>query len=148
MPTQQTDAPLDQRSAERLSAAFNRCFETLDAGGDVFAPDVFFDLYPPLWRFQLQGPEAFAAQLRAVAEGKTTARILRVVPTATGFVMEHEETQRGVKNEVARRLWLCQVHDGRITAAVGYCNGGWDDELRTRHAAEAPMLRQDAKEQS
>jgi hypothetical protein len=24
---------------------------------------------------------------------------------------------------------------------VGYCNGGWDDELRARHAAEAPMVR-------
>ena len=42
---------------------------------------------------------------------------------------------------VARRLWLCEVRDGRITEVVGYCNGGWDDELRARHAAEAPMLR-------
>ena len=41
--------------------------------------------------------------------------------------------------EVARRLWLCEVRDGRITEVVGYCNGGWDDELRARHAAEAPM---------
>jgi hypothetical protein len=104
---------------------------------------VFFDLLPPLWRFQLQGPQAFAAQLRAICEGVPTARILRVVPTASGFVMEHEETQRGVKTEVARRLWLCGVRDGRITEVVGYCNGGWDDELRARHAAESPMLRPD-----
>jgi hypothetical protein len=42
---------------------------------------------------------------------------------------------------VARRLWLCDVRDGRIAAVGGYGNGGWDDELRARHAAEAPMLR-------
>ena len=140
MPTQQVET-IDLATVERLSTAFNRCFETLDAGDDVFAPDAFFDLYPPFWRFQLQGPEAFAAQLRAISEGEPSARVLRVVPTARGFVMEHEETQRGAKVEVARRLWLCEVRDGRITDVVGYCNGGWDDELRARHAAEAPMLR-------
>lgn len=26
------------------------------------------------------------------------------------------------------------------TAVTTYCNGGWDDELRARHAAEAPMI--------
>jgi ketosteroid isomerase-like protein len=131
----------EMATVESLSRAFNRCFETLDAGQELFAPDAFFDLYPPFWRFQFRGPDTFAAQLRAIAQGETSARILRVVPAATGFVMEHEETQRGAKVEVARRLWLCEVRDGRITEVVGYCNGGWDDELRARHAAEAPMLR-------
>lgn len=125
-----------------LATAFNRCFETLDAGDGLFTDDAFFDLLPPLWRFQLQGPDAFAAQLRAITEGEVTARVLRVVPTATGFVLENEQTERrGTTVEVARRLWLCEVRDGRITDVVGYCNGGWDDELRARHAAEAPMLR-------
>jgi hypothetical protein len=141
MPSQQVEATTDLATVEWLSTAFNRCFETLDAGEDVFAPDAFFDLYPPFWRFQLQGPDAFAAQLRAIAEGETSARVLRVVPTASGFVMEHEETQRGATVVVARRLWLCEVRDRRITEVVGYCNGGWDDGLRARHAAEAPMLR-------
>ena len=57
------------------------------------------------------------------------------------FVLEHEETMHGEVREVARRLWLCEVRDGRITDVVGYCNGGWDDALRARHAAEAPMVR-------
>jgi hypothetical protein len=131
----------DAATTARLCEAFNRCFETLVVPDDLFAPDAFFDLLPPLWRFQLMGPAAFEAQLRAIAEGETSARILRMVPTAEGFVMEHEETQRHERTEVARRLWLCGVRDGRITAATGYCNGGWDDELRARHAAEAPMLR-------
>ncbi len=41
----------------------------------------------------------------------------------------------------ARRLWLCEVRDGRITEVVGYCTGEWNPELRARHAAKAPMLR-------
>ena len=97
---QQVETP-DHATVERLSTAFNRCFETLDAGDDVFAPDAFFDLYPPLWRFQLEGPEAFAAQLRAISEGEPSARVLRVVPTASGFVMEHEETQGGATSRTS-----------------------------------------------
>ena len=146
MPSQQMETNPDVATVERLSTEFNRCFETLEAGEDLFAADVFFDLYPPLWRLQLRGPDQFAAQLKAICEGEPSARILQVVPTATGFVMEHEETQRGTKVEVARRLWLCEVHNGQITEVVGYCNGGWDDELRARHAAEAPMLRPDRTE--
>ena len=125
----------------RLSEAFNRCFETFDAGDDLFSPDAFFDLFPPYWRFQIQGPQAFSNQLRAIAEGEITVRVLETIPTATGFVTVHEQTQRGATVEVARRICRCEVSDGRITEVAVYCNGGWDDELRARHAAEAPMVR-------
>lgn len=138
MSSQQTEALLDQATVDRLSAGFNRCFETFEADPDVFAPDVFCDLLPPLWRFQLQGADAFGAQLRAIATGPSSVRAIRTVPSTTGFVVEHEETQDGV---VSRRLILCEVRDGRIADVTVYCNGGWDDELRARHAAEAPMLR-------
>lgn len=131
----------DIATVERLSAAFNRCFETFEADADTFAEDVFCDLYPPFWRFQLEGRAAFSGQLRASAQGTPTARLLRVEPTRAGFVIEHEERQDGGRGEIARRLWLCAVRGGRITEVLGYCNGGWDDELRSRHAAEAPMLR-------
>ena len=141
MPIQEIQTALDRGTAERLAAELNRCFEALDAPNDVFTADVFCDLLPPYWRFQLQGPDALVAQLRAITEGEATARLLRVVPTLTGFAMEHEVTERGAKNEVARRLFLCEVRDGRISQVTCYCNGGWDDELRARHAAEAPMLR-------
>lgn len=140
MTNQQTEAIVDAETASRLSAAFNRCFETFDAGEDVFAPDAFFDLYPPFWRFQMQGPDAFIAQLRSIADGPVTMQVLRMVPTVSGFVSETEETVHAPKVEVARHLWLCEVRDGRITEVVGYCNGGWDEELRARHAAEAPMI--------
>jgi hypothetical protein len=143
----QLDTPLPAAAVERLSTAFNRCFETLDAPHDLFTPDAFFDLLPPFWRLQLRGPDALAAQLRAISTGPATARILRVVPTATGFVLEHEETQRLASGEVevARRLHLCEVRDGAIAEVVTYCNGGWDAPLRARHAAEAPMLRREGE---
>ena len=70
------------------------------------------------------------------------ARVLRVVPTVSGFVLEHEENQG---DAVARRLVVCEVRDGRIAEVVVYCNGEWDPALRARQAAEAPMLRPDRR---
>lgn len=143
MTTQAPTPTTDQATVDRLSAALHRCFSHFEAGDDVFVDDAFFDLLPPLWRFQLQGPgDVFADQLRQIAEGPVAVDVVRTIPTATGFVTEHVETQHtpgGVM--VARRIHLCEVADGRITAVTTYCNGGWDDELRARHAAEAPMIR-------
>jgi hypothetical protein len=141
MTTNQIDAALDTDTVERLSEGLRRCFETMEVDDDVFAPDVFFDIYPPFWRFQLQGVEALVSQRRSAFTGEMQVRVLRTVPTVSGFVSEHDEILRGEAVETARHLWLCEVRDGRITEAIGYCNGGWDDELRSRHAAEAPMLR-------
>lgn len=135
-------APPDTETVRRLATALNRCFETFTADVDTFAADTFFDLLPPFWRFQLIGSEAFLTQLRTVARGASTARILRVVPTVSGFVLEHEETQ---PDAVARRLLLCEVRDERIIDVLVYCNGEWDAALRARHAAEAPMLRRDRR---
>ena len=134
-------APAETTHVERLASALNRCFETLDASPELFAPDAFFDLLPPFWRFQIQGADAFTAQLRAITHGAVTSRVIRVIPTSEGFVLEHEETQSGPPPETARRVWICRVDAGRIADATCYCNGGWDDELRARHAAEAPMVR-------
>jgi ketosteroid isomerase-like protein len=134
---------LDPETVDRLSAGFHRCFSDFEADDGLFASDTFFDLLPPMWRFQFAGSGgAFATQLRSIAEGPVQIDVVRTVPTATGFVTEHVETQHtpnGVM--VARRIHLCEVRDGRIQAVTTYCNGGWDDELRARHAAEAPMIR-------
>ena len=136
-------APPDQETAERLSRAFHRCFTDFEADADLFAPDTFFDLLPPLWRFQFEGPgDAFAGQLGSIAEGPVEVEVIRTIATATGFVTEHVETQHTAEGDVvARRLHLCEVTNGRISAVTTYCNGGWNAELRSRHAAEAPMVR-------
>ena len=132
----------DPATVDRLSTAFNRCFVDFEADEDLFTDDAFFDLLPPLWRFQLVGGDTFVRQLRAIAEGPVSADVLRVLPTAEGFLLEHQENQATTQGTMtARRVWICGVRDGRIADVVGYCNGGWDDELRARHAAEAPMVR-------
>jgi hypothetical protein len=103
---------------------------------------VFCDLNMPEWRFQLQGRDAFAAQLARINEGPARMEILRTVPTASGFVAEHIEHQDvDGEDHSARRLVLCEVVRGRIAEVTVYCTGEWDDELRARHAAEAPMIR-------
>jgi len=133
----------DPAAIDRLCAGFHRCFSEFVADDDLFAPDTLFDLLPPMWRFQLQGSGAtFTTQLRSIAEGPVEIEIVRTVPTSTGFVTEHVETQHTPNGPVtSRRLHLCDVDDGRICAVTTYCNGGWDDELRARHASEAPMVR-------
>ena len=133
---------LDRGAVEWLAERFNEVFETFDPGEDLFAADAFFDLNMPVWRFQLRGPEAFAAQLKRINKGDVRIDILRTIPTLSGFVTEHEEHQDvGGEDLSARRLWLCEVREGRIVEVVGYCSGEWDEALRARHAAEAPMLR-------
>lgn len=137
------DNTIDPASAERLSAAFHRCFSDFEAPDDLFAPDTLFDFLPPMWRFQLVGSGVvFTNQLRAIADGPVDVEVIRTVPTGSGFVTEHVETQHTWGGLVtARRIHLCEVRDGRICEVTTYCNGGWDDALRARHTAEAPMVR-------
>ena len=138
----QPDTPPDPQLVARLTARFAETFETLHAGNDVFVPDVLVDLNVPVWRYQLQGRSAINAALEADSKGPVRIDVLRTVPTLTGFAAEHEEHQTVDGQELmARRLWLCEIRDGRIAEAVGYCSGEWDDALRARHAVEAPMIR-------
>lgn len=141
--TTSSTTTIDQETADRLSAGFHRCFAEFAATDGLFADDAFFDLLPPMWRFQFEGPgAAFAAQLQSITEGPVAIEIVRTIPTATGFVTEHVETQHTPNGVMtARRMHLCEVAGGRIIAVTTYCNGGWDAQLRARHAAEAPMVR-------
>jgi len=142
MTTAHAEAQTDDAGVARLSQRFAEVFQTFHAEEDLFTPDVLFDLNMPVWRFQLQGPREFGAQLAAIARGEVRIEVLRTVPTRRGFVTEHVEHQDVDGEELsARRLWLCELRDGRIAEAVGYCSGEWDAALRARHAREAPMLR-------
>lgn len=138
-----TSTNIDQTTADRLSAEFHRCFSSFEAPPDLFAPETFFDFLPPMWRFQFEGPgDVFTDQLRSIAEGPVDIEIVRTVPTTSGFVTEHVETQRTTDGDkVARRIHLCEVEAGRISSVTIYCNGGWDAAQRARHEAEAPMIR-------
>jgi len=80
---------------DRLSRRFADMFGAFDGGDDVFAADVLFDLNMPVWRFQMRGREAWGAQMAALTRGPLRIDVLRTVPTASGFVAEHEEAPAG-----------------------------------------------------
>ena len=133
---------LSPADVDALSQRFADVFMTFNADTDTFAPDAFFDLNMPVWRFQIQGATEFGSQLAQIAHGNVRVDVLRTVPTTSGFVTEHHEHQTAGGEEFsAGRLWLCDVADGRIVDVVGYCSGEWNEELRRRHAVEAPMIR-------
>jgi len=140
--TAHTAAPADAATIETLSRRFAETFETQAAPPDLFTDDVLFDLNVPVWRFQLQGRDAWATQLQHIVQGDVRIHVRQTVPTAAGFVAEHEEEQV-VDGELltARRLWICRVQEGRIAEVTGYCSGEWNAALRERQAREAPMIR-------
>ena len=78
---------LDDAAAQDLSERLADVFRTAEVG-DVLTDDVFLDGHPPLWRFQLQGREPFAAWLRGYAPDGADITVVRTIPTATGFVTE------------------------------------------------------------
>jgi ketosteroid isomerase-like protein len=132
---------LDDATAQELSERLADVFRTADVG-DVLTDDVFLDGHPPLWRFQLQGRETFAAWLADYSPEGADVTVVRTVPTVNGFVAEfvgsHVENSEVLAD---RKIVLCDVRDGQIAELTIYCSGDWDTELRTRHAAEAPILR-------
>ncbi len=90
MATQQVEKSVDSDSVEALNERLAEVFRTNDAG-DVFTADVFFDLNMPVWRFQMQGVDAFESWRRELAPEGSGVNILRTVPTVSGFVTEYEE---------------------------------------------------------
>jgi hypothetical protein len=139
--TQHVETSIELGTVEALSERFAEVFRTNDVE-DVFTPDVFFDLNMPVWRFQMQGVDGFESWRHGLAPDGTGINVLRTVPTISGFVTEHEEFEtRGAQVLTSRKIFLCEVREGRIGEVVAYCSGEWDEELRARHAAEAPMIR-------
>lgn len=88
---------IDQLTAERLSERLADVFRTAEVGG-LFTDDLFLDGHPPLWRFQLQGIDAFGSWLLGYAPDGVDTTVVRTVPTADGFVTEltgrHQEEPR------------------------------------------------------
>jgi ketosteroid isomerase-like protein len=132
---------LDDAMAQELSERLADVFRTANVG-DVLAEDVFLDGHPPLWRFQIQGRDTFAAWLKGYSPQGAETTVVRTIPTVTGFVTElvgrHEEDGEELTD---RKIVLCEVRGDRIAELTVYCSGDWDAELRARHAAEAPLVR-------
>lgn len=132
---------LDDASAQELSERLADVFRTAEVD-DVLTDDVFLDGHPPLWRFQLEGHDAFSAWLKGYSPGGAETTVVRTIPTATGFVTEligrHDVDGEEITD---RKIVVCEVRGGRVAEMTVYCSGDWDAALRARHAADAPILR-------
>jgi hypothetical protein len=142
MTSAQESTAVHTSTAQHLSEALAEGFRTGKVS-DVLTEDVFLDGNPPLWRFQLQGIEAFTDWYSGfMPHGMEEVNVVRTIPTASGFVTELTEAHRQDGDEItSRKIVLCEVRNGRIAELTIYCSGDWDAETRARHAAEAPMLR-------
>jgi hypothetical protein len=132
---------LDDALAQELSERLADVFRT-GAAGDVLADDVFLDGNPPLWRFQLQGRDAFDSWIKSFMPDGDDVTVVRTIPTATGFVTEFVGRHLQDGDEMTdRKILLAAVRHDRIAELTVYCSGDWDAELRARHAAETRLLR-------
>ena len=132
---------LDDALAQELSERLADVFRTADAGA-VLADDVFLDGHPPLWRFQLQGRDAFDAWIKGFMPDGADTTVVRTIPTVTGFVTEFTGHHQDNGEEITdRKILLAEVRAGRITELTIYCSGDWNAELRARHAAETQLIR-------
>jgi hypothetical protein len=136
-----TMAVLSDEETQELSERLADVFRTAEVG-DVFTDDLFLDGHPPFWRFQLAGRDAFAAWLQGYSPDGSQITVVRAVPTATGFVTEMvgEHLEDGTVM-TDRKILLCEVRDRRICELTIFCSGDWDNDLRSRHAAETTLIR-------
>ena len=132
---------LDDATAQELSERLADVFRTAEVG-DVLADDVFLDGHPPLWRFQLQDRDAFAAWLKGYTPHGAETTVVRTIPTVSGFVTELVGRHDDDGDELTdRKIVLCEVRDRRIAELTVYCSGDWNAELRARHADETQLIR-------
>jgi hypothetical protein len=132
---------LDDAVAQELSERLADVFRKGEAA-DVLAGDVFLDGHPPLWRFQLQGRDAFDAWIKSFMPDGADTTVVRTIPTVSGFVTEFVGRHGEDGDEITdRKILLAEVRGGRVAELTIYCSGDWDAELRARHAAETQLIR-------
>lgn len=132
----------EEIAVERLAEDFVSFYSTLDRGSEVVATDAVFDINVPSWRFQLVGPDAFVSWLMEYTSDGYELRIVHLLPTSKGFVVELEGTYNPHGHELYfRNLVACGVQDGKIDDVIYYCTGDWDPETRAHHAHEVKLIR-------
>jgi len=132
-------------TAEQADAVARRLIEFLETGDvppGLFAPDVFLDFTPPLWRLQAQGIDAVTRVRLAGHPGPGEVSSWRCDATAGGFVLELEERWVAEGRAwYAREMMRAEVEGAQITALSVYCTGDWTAERYAQHAREVQLLR-------
>ena len=105
----------DLSTAERLSEALAEVFRTAEVG-DVLTDDVFLDGNPPLWRFQLQGIDAFAAWYKSYAPIRHRAYREKSRGHRQGDYRPRDRALHGPRRPDLRADRLLQRRLGRGTA--------------------------------
>ncbi len=134
-------ASATDRDVGYLSAGLAEAFRT-GVPGDLFTTDFLLDGHPPFWWFQIQGLDGFTTWLEDYVAHGPNVIVIRTTTTEDGFLTEHlvSETVPDRGLITGRRIHVCRVRSGQIAEMTVYCSGDWDEALRRRHAAEAPIL--------
>jgi hypothetical protein len=132
---------------ETMLDRFVRFLETAEDTDELLDPQVFVDYNVPHWRFQTQGAEILARQLKDDAPNGAKVTTGRPLATPTGFVVEADYVQDDQHGDDTRyrTMWAVETRDGRIAEIVLYCTGEWDKATQARQAAEAPMIQADKR---
>lgn len=116
--------------------------ETGEGADELFTDDVFVDYVSPLWRQQAGNRADAIALRRAGHPGIGKVPRSRVDVTATGFVLEFEETWADHGDTwYARELVRCDIRDGRIAQLSVYCTGDWSSARLAQHRRSVQLIR-------
>ena len=109
-----------------------------------YRDDVLFDANVPLWRFQLQGPDAIL-EMAEEEFGEIADLSVRAVRASYADDVATVEVAVGHGSGDEARHWrevhLLHLDGGRIVEHTVYCTGVWDAATTAKQAAEAPMVR-------
>lgn len=133
-------------TGQTLVKQFMTCIEHGDDDriATLYTDDAIFDAHVPNWRFQVQGPDAIAEQLKAWFRLPGRFDEVQTQLTVAGDVLvrfawrEREETVDAI---TSREMQLWRLAGDRITEQVVFCAGRWGRPLVMQMAAEAPLVR-------
>lgn len=128
--------------ADRLARKFIHFLETGDVPEGLFTTDIFCDFTLPLWRLQAQGMEETVALRKQGHPGAGRVPRWRCDPTATGFVIEFEESWHDHDRDwYSREMARVDIRGDAIAALSVYCTGDWDADRRAEHSRAVSLLR-------
>jgi hypothetical protein len=133
---------MNPHEAEQMALRLIAFLETGDADPELFCADAFCDFTTPRWRVQAQGAEALVQLRRRGHPSPGRVPRWRCDATASGFVLEVEETwQQDGEAWYCRELFRADVRERAIEQLSVYCTGDWDSARRAQHAREVRLLR-------